>query len=303
MPIHADGRSHSYAELPNTRANHLPVVLNENLWSQETRRGVGARCGGRYTKLCDTGAGELYCFENSILDPSGIEPLFFTLGVDEGFCVESCDPTVPSCPATSDPGTGPAQCLNMGTGTQGALGICSHECNALTDPDLSTVVVNRCTGLGGEGVGRNCFALPSLTINQTQGIFAQADICLDVLAPPHAEASIEVIMDPINPMGFNPSPSMGTTPPDCLGSGDNGQIFQCPTNTVCSNVGTQRIPIPACVRRCTTPYTVAQQPYVTSECSDSTLPNAMNLVCVPFAKTSTTPHVGTWFGFCAPAPN
>jgi len=268
-------------------------------------RPVGARCGGGYTKQCDTGAGELLCFTNEILDPSGQQPLFLSLALDEGFCVETCDPNVPSCPGTTDPATGSGQCLSLGTGAQGLIGICSHECNALTDQANLThnLVVNRCSGMGSEGAGRNCFAFPPLTLNSMQGIFGQADLCLDVLAPPVAEAAVQAQPDSSMPMTFKPIPAMGTTPADCYSTGSNGEIFHCPTGTYCSNVGSQSTPIPACVRRCGTPHTVAMQPYVTDQCVNSTLPNSSNLVCVPFGKTSTAVISGDWMGFCAPAPN
>jgi hypothetical protein len=268
-------------------------------------RGVGAKCGGGYTKQCDTGAGELLCFQNEILDPSGQDPLFLSLGTDEGFCVETCDPDVPTCPGTTDPTLGAGVCKSLGTGTQGKLGLCSHECNKITDDEnISTqLVVNACTGPGTLNAGTNCFPFPALTINQMEGVFGQADVCLDVLTPTTAESAIKAEADTTNMGVFQPRPKDGTTPGDCLGSAENGEIFTCPSGTYCSNVGSQRTPIPACVRRCTTSSTVAAAPYDVNECADSTVADAMNLVCVPFGKTSMVVITGPWIGFCADAPN
>jgi hypothetical protein len=266
-------------------------------------RGVGAKCGGGYTKQCDTGAGELFCFQNEILDPNGQMPTFVSLKVDEGFCIETCDPDAPSCPGTTDSALGPGVCKNLGTGSQGKLGLCSHECNKLTDDFLQNITVNNCGGPGSLGAGRNCFAMPSLTINQMEGVFGQADICLDVLTPTTAESAVTAELDATAMGVYQPRPKMGTTPADCYGSGENGEIFTCPTGTGCQNIGTQRTPIPACVRNCTTSSTVAVAPYETSECAQSTLDDAMNLVCVPIGKTSTVTINGPWLGFCANAPN
>ena len=267
-------------------------------------RGVGAKCGGGYTKQCDTGAGELFCFANEILDPSGQDPLFFTLGTDEGFCIETCDPDLPSCPGTTDPAIGPGVCKNLGTGSQGKLGLCSHECNKLTDEENLpyNMIVNKCTGTGTLNAGTNCFAMPPLTINSMEGIFGQVDLCIDVLTPTTAESAVKAEADATTMGVFVPRPKDGTTPADCVGSRENGELFSCPSGTYCSNVGTQRTPIPACVR-CTTSSTVAAAPYETNECVQSTLADSGSLVCVPFGKTSTVVISGPWMGFCANAPN
>ena|GEM_PF-3562465 len=268
-------------------------------------RNVGARCGGGYTKQCDTGSAELFCFTNEILDPNGQNPTFFTLGLDEGFCVETCDPDAPACPGTTDPALGPAVCQSLGTGSQGKLGLCSNECNKLTDERLQDLAVNACAGPGSEGNGRNCFAMPSLTINQMEGVFGQADICFDVLSPVTAESEIVAELDvtQMEVTSYRPKPAPNSIPGDCVGSRENGEIFTCPTGTFCSNLGSQQSPIPGCLRNCTTSSTIAEAPYEINECADSTLMNGSSLVCVPYAKTSTTPVDGKWFGFCAPAPN
>ena len=265
-------------------------------------RSVGSRCGGGYTKQCDTGAGEIFCYTNEMLDPNGQNPPFFTLGLDEGFCVEQCDPDAPSCPGTTDPNLGPGKCISLGTGSQGKLGLCSHECNKLTDEGLQDISVNNCTGAGSLGNGRNCFAMPSLTINQGP-VTAQADICFDVQGPVTAEAQVVAQMNPSSMNGFVPKPAPGTMPADCAGSRSNGELFSCPTGTYCANLGSQQAPVPGCLRNCTTFSTVAQPPYQANECADSTLMNGSSLVCVPYTKTSPDPIMGPWFGFCAPAPN
>jgi hypothetical protein len=302
-------------DLPFCNPNLLGEMRNIGICSDK-QRGVGAKCGGGFTKMCDStfnnGSSNVICFSNDILDPNGNQPLFTTLSPTEGFCVELCDPDLPSCPQTQDPVLGSGVCKNLGTGDQGALGLCSHECNPLDKlrPEaevISSVPVSACTGDGENGVGTTCFGFPPLTVNSMGGIVGQADVCLSVQTPTVAESAVEalLVMDTsTTALRYNPRPKMGTTPVDCFGTGANGELFTCPAGTYCMNIGSSQTQIAACVRRCSTQSSsVATGQFEVNECEKSTLPDAMGLVCIPMALNSTAALGGAAPGFCADAPN
>jgi hypothetical protein len=251
----------------------------------DIRRPVGARCGGGFSGQCDSSLGDVFCFTNDILDPN--DPVFPTLGAEEGFCVEGCTPGMPAqCGNTTDPTLGAGSCNSLGTGMDGPFGLCSHECGAFGD---GVITPSTCTSTGSLGAGTSCFSLPALTINSMEGTFGQADICRDVLTPVIPEAVV------VN-RGQQPRPTAGSMPMDCFGTGQDGEVFRCEAGTACLNIGTQQAPIPACVRLCTASSTSAAGMLAVNECAATTVTSTSPITCIPFTMTSTVFPLG----FCAP---
>ncbi len=235
------------------------------------RLDVGARCRGgqSFTQRCDTrGSASLVCVSNDLVDAWPGLPL------DEGFCLELCDPTQPVCSATSDPAIGPGTCVNIGVGSSGQpLGLCSHECD---------VVPNNCSGAG-VGAGQHC---EELGLPTSGGGPSRVALCTDVQTPVLSEARVRNL-------NGRPAPIPGVAFDSCEDPARTGAAHQCEQHTAClAGFGSPSSPDAACVRLCTP--TAAAPPYDVNECAGS--PHAGS-VCVPLANVP-----GANVGFCTPQP-
>ena len=247
----------------------------------DRKRTVGSACSLSFDERCDGTNERTFCFTNDLLDETGTDPVFRSLGLGEGFCVEDCTPGNPEhCQDTTDPSLGRGVCLPVGVGVDGPTGLCSHEC---LDP-------GSCRGRGSLGNGTNCFFMPPLTVDGMT--FGSANLCLDVLSPVTPEASISVRPEDRR----LPQATPGTTPEDCFGTGQNGEIFSCEAGTSCAELGDESAPMAGCLRFCIA--SSVDSVGEVAECAEST---AGNSVCVPFASTSTAPDLIA-VGFCARQP-
>ncbi len=241
----------------------------------ETVLNAGARCrgGNTFTQRCnsDMAAGRLFCLSNDLVD------IWRSLPADEGFCMEDCNPDMPSCPGTSDPTLGPGQCVNLGTGADGTkVGLCSNGCEELPED---------CTGPGSLGAGTRCIGI-GLRVGTSTDAGGDIGLCTDVQTPTIAEARVAN-------NGGRPSAIPGMVPTDCMGAGRDGTAYQCTAGTTCfETLGSMSSPVAGCVRLCTRTATVA--PYDKNQCANG----LADSVCVPLATTSTVIDVG----FCSVQP-
>lgn len=262
-------------DLPFCNPNVLSSGMDSIGVCSKTVLNAGARCrgGNTFTQRCnsDMAAGRLFCLSNDLVD------IWRSLPADEGFCMEDCNPDMPTCPGTSDPTLGPGQCVNLGEGTNGAkVGLCSNGCTELP---------TNCTGDGNLAAGTRCVEVGLRVGTSTGGTIG---LCTDVQTPTIAEAAIAN-------MGGRPRAVPNMPPVDCFGAGRDGTAHRCERDTMCfETLGSQSSPVAGCVRLCTRTATVA--PFDKNECAASGgFPDA---VCVPLATTSTVIDVG----FCTIQP-
>jgi hypothetical protein len=282
-PTPADPTGGCSAEFPYCNPRVLSRGGNPVGVCSKKKIPVGARCrgGATFTQRCDTSstAGDIFCLSNDIVQ------VFGGLPMDEGFCIEGCDPGMPimgQCGATRDP-SHTTTCADLGVSMMQRVGLCSHGCDSLLSGGFHTPNDNNCTIPGSLNAGARCIEF-SLTVDRMS--FGEIGLCTDVQTPTVAEGKYTNV-------NSRPRPAMGTTPPSCVGTGDDPLIYNCEHGSECLNLGTSMNPVGGCVRMCTATASVA--PWPANECAGS---RQMNSHCIRLANTGTTSNSG----FCSSAP-